>query len=55
MAILQVSQLKKSFNGETLLEDINFQLVEGDKAALIGPNGCGKSTLFRMLLGTEPY
>ena len=55
MAILQVSQLKKSFNGETLLEDINFQLVEGDKAALIGPNGCGKSTLFRMLLGAEPY
>ncbi len=38
-------------NGETLLENINFDITEGEKVAFIGPNGCGKSTIIKSILG----
>ena len=37
--------------GEMLLEDINFDVTEGEKIALIGSNGCGKSTIIKTILG----
>lgn len=37
--------------GEMLLEDINFDVAEGEKIALIGSNGCGKSTIIKTILG----
>ncbi|MFO7727517.1 MAG: ABC-F family ATP-binding cassette domain-containing protein [Desulfonatronovibrio sp.] len=36
---------------EDLFTDINFQLFDGQKIALLGPNGCGKSTLFKLIMG----
>ncbi len=49
--IAQASKVSKSFGGVPVLEDIDFGIKEGDTIALIGENGCGKSTLFRVLAG----
>ena len=51
MNILAVSKLKKEFNGETLFENISFEINSKDKLAIIGKNGTGKSTLLKMILG----
>ncbi|MTI47505.1 MAG: ABC-F family ATP-binding cassette domain-containing protein [Firmicutes bacterium] len=48
---LKVRGLKKSFNKETLFENISFDVNWGDKIAVLGPNGAGKSTLLKILLG----
>lgn len=48
---LEVKNLCFSYGKETVLEDVSFSLGSGDAAALLGPNGVGKSTLFRCLLG----
>ena len=48
--ILSCSHIKKSFQGEDILTDVSFHINEREKAALVGMNGCGKSTLFKMLV-----
>lgn len=48
---LEVKGLEKSFEGRTLFRNISFKLRTGDRVALIGPNGVGKSTLFQILTG----
>lgn len=53
--ILKVSNLKVSFDGFTILDDINFEVAKGEALAIIGPNGAGKSILFKALLGFLPY
>ena len=49
--VLFVENLSKSFDGETLFQNVNFDVYKGDKIALIGPNGIGKTTLMKMILG----
>lgn len=49
--VLSVENLSKSFDKLTLFKDINFELHRGDKAAIIGDNGTGKSTILRILMG----
>ena len=52
-AVIQVSSLGKSIKGKTILEDISFEINQGDCVALIGPNGAGKSTLMSCILGDK--
>ena len=53
LKILEVKNVEKSFSHKTLFEKINFTLLRGDKIGLIGPNGCGKTTLIRMITGQQ--
>ncbi|GED69168.1 ABC transporter ATP-binding protein [Brevibacillus reuszeri] len=49
--VLVATSVSKSFGGKRLFEDASFLLRFGERKALLGPNGCGKSTLIKMLLG----
>lgn len=51
--ILTASNLRKHFGPEPVLSDVSFQIREQDKIGLIGPNGCGKTTLLNILAGRE--
>lgn len=53
MAILQVSNLTKFFGTNLLFERLNFAINEKERVALVGPNGCGKSTLIKIIMGEE--
>lgn len=48
--VLNIECVKKSFDNETLFENVSFEIKKGEKTALIGPNGIGKTTLFRIIL-----
>ena len=50
-AVLNVREIKKSFGGITAVNGVSFDVQEGEILGLIGPNGCGKSTLFNCILG----
>jgi ATP-binding cassette subfamily F protein 3 len=52
--VLDVMDLAKIFPRLTLFENVNISLKKGDKAALIGSNGIGKTTLLKMILGELP-
>ena len=53
---LEVEKLTKSYDGErNVLEDINLIVERGEKIALVGVNGAGKSTFTRIVAGLEPY
>ena len=49
--VLEVSNIRKSFGGITAVDGVSFEVREGEILGLIGPNGCGKSTLFNCILG----
>ena len=50
---LQVENISKSYGDKTLFHNIGFNINEGDKIALIAPNGTGKSSLLKILAGTD--
>ena len=52
-SFLQVDNISKSYGDRTLFSNISFNINEGDKIALIAPNGTGKSTLLKILAGVE--
>lgn len=50
---LQTENISKSYGPKVLFSNISFNINEGDKMALIGPNGCGKSSLLKILAGKD--
>ncbi len=53
MSILTVTNLEKSYGTDLLFSEVNFAVAAGQKLGLVGRNGCGKTTLLRILLGQE--
>ncbi len=51
--LLQMSHMKKSYNGEDIFSDVSLNINENEKVALTGINGSGKSTLLKIITGEE--
>ena len=53
MIELSCSQLKKYYGAQLVLENITFEVQEGERVAVIGKNGCGKSTILKLITRVE--
>jgi len=53
MSLITVSSLSKSFGAEDLFSGVTFSVAKGARLAIVGPNGIGKTTLLRILIGTD--
>jgi ATP-binding cassette subfamily F protein 3 len=53
--VLDAEQVSKAFGQRALFDNVSFSIKKGDKAALIGPNGIGKTTLLKMILEELPF
>lgn len=53
MLMLQLNKINKYFDKDQVLNDISFEVKEGEFFVLVGPSGCGKSTILRMIAGLE--
>ena len=51
--VVEASHVDKGFDGEPLMKDLSFSLPRGGIVGVIGPNGVGKTTLFKMIVGQE--
>ena len=51
--MLSIDNVSKGFGGQTLFDNANFAIGDGERIGVIGPNGAGKTTFFRMLMGDE--
>ncbi|MBU9736212.1 ABC transporter ATP-binding protein [Diplocloster agilis] len=51
MALLKVNEITKVFGGLIAVEDVSFEVNQGEIVSIIGPNGAGKTTIFNMLTG----
>ncbi|WP_414583281.1 ABC transporter ATP-binding protein [Scytonema sp. PCC 10023] len=53
MASVRLESIKRRFNNVTAIEDISFEIPDGEFWVLVGPSGCGKSTILRSIAGLE--
>ena len=53
--LLEVKNLNVNLDGEKVIQDLSFQVAQGEILTILGPNGAGKSVLLRTLLGLLPY
>jgi phospholipid/cholesterol/gamma-HCH transport system ATP-binding protein len=52
--LIELKGVKKSFGDEELLKDISFSVEPGERISLLGPGGCGKTTILKIILGLLP-
>jgi len=52
--VLRLERVTKRFGTKTLIEDLTLNIIRNDRIALIGPNGVGKTTLLKIIMGDEP-
>ncbi|MEH6644220.1 ABC transporter ATP-binding protein [Sulfitobacter sp.] len=50
---LEIRNLRRSFDGRAVVDDVSLQIMPGQVTCLLGPSGCGKSTTLRMIAGVE--
>ncbi len=53
MALIDLFNIKKQYDIKLLLDDVDFHLNEGERVTIVGQNGCGKSTLMKIIMGEE--
>jgi iron(III) transport system ATP-binding protein len=53
-SMLKLENISKSFDGRTVLHDINAEFNDGEIISVLGPSGCGKTTLLNLILGIIP-
>ena len=53
MSLLTVSSLSKSYGPTDIFSGVSFSVVKGARMAIVGPNGIGKTTLMRILVGVD--
>ncbi len=51
--IVTIKKLNKSFDNYHILKDLNLKIYGGERVAIVGPNGCGKTTLINIMLGRD--
>lgn len=49
--MLELKNVKKSYDNVTILKDINLEIEDGEIVSILGPSGCGKTTLLNLILG----
>lgn len=53
MVNLEIKDLTKIYNNKTVLDNISFEVMDGEFLSILGPSGCGKTTLLKILIGIE--
>ncbi|WP_152395286.1 ABC transporter ATP-binding protein [Paenibacillus guangzhouensis] len=54
MSYIHIEAVRKTYEGQIVLKDIDFTIEEGEFLTMLGPSGCGKSTLLRAIAGLIP-
>ncbi|MDO4392848.1 MAG: ABC-F family ATP-binding cassette domain-containing protein [Bacillota bacterium] len=49
--IIEINNLGKAYDGEYYIRDFNYNILRNDRIGIVGPNGCGKTTLLKMIMG----
>lgn len=52
---IELTNISKSFGDKKLIRDFTYIFLKNDRIGIVGPNGCGKTTLLKMITGLEPY
>ena len=52
--MLELKHITKSYDGVTILKDIDLEINDGEIVSILGPSGCGKTTLLNLVLGLTP-
>ena len=48
---LSIKNISKTFNSKTVVDNVSFDVYDGEFLSILGPSGCGKTTLLRILIG----